>query len=341
VTDSRVKVKLADVARLAGVSISAVSRCFTPGASVSDKTKSLVLKAARELGYQPVSAGKSIGSSPVRMMAVAVSHFKNPFYPLVVENFSRALSQLGYQILLFQTGGDWRVSTDVEETLFRVMDYPVDGLLILNASLSSGEENFLRGLNIPIVMVSRTGVEPGFSAVGADNHEGGRLAAHALVQAGCKRIAYMAGLENTSTQMEREQGFREGLAELGASIHARVVGHYTDEGARHATRVLFSRDRRPDALFAANDLMAIAAIDTLKSEFRLKVPMDVSVVGFDNIPQASWPSYGLTTVDPGVDQMVSESVRLLIELGRAPGIPNQQIRLPVRLVTRSSVRQAK
>lgn len=338
-SDTRAKVKLADVARLAGVSISAVSRCFTPGASVSDKTKSLVLKAARQLGYQPLAAGKSIGSSPLRMMAVAVSHFKNPFYPLLVEHFSRALSQLGYQILLFQTEGDLRVSTDVEDTLFRVLDYPVDGLLILNASLSAGEENLLRGMNIPIVMVSRTGVDPGFSAVGADNHEGGRLAAHALVEAGCKRIAYMAGLESTSTQIEREQGFRAGLAEKGADLYARVVGHYTDEGARHATRVLFSRDRRPDALFAANDLMAIAAMDTLKSEFRLKVPMDVSIVGFDNIPQASWPSYALSTIDPRVDLLVNESVRLLIELGHSPERANQQIRLPVRLVTRNSVRQ--
>ena len=340
-SDTRPKVKLADVARLAGVSISAVSRCFTPGASVSDKTKSLVLKAARQLGYQPLVAGKSIGSSQLRLVAVAVSHFKNPFYPLLVEHFSRALSQLGYQILLFQTEGDLRVSTDVEDTLFRVLDYPVDGLLILNASLSAGEENLLRGMNIPIVMVSRTGVDPGFSAVGADNHQGGRLAAHALVEAGCKRIAYMAGLENTSTQIEREQGFREGLAEKGADLYARAVGHYTDEGARHATRVLFSRDRRPDALFAANDLMAIAAMDTLKTEFRLKVPMDVSVVGFDNIPQASWPSYGLSTVDPGVERLVSESVRLLIELGHSPEQVNQQVRLPVRLVTRSSVRQDK
>ena len=273
------------------------------------------------------------------MMAVAVSHFKNPFYPLLVEHFSRALSQLGYQILLFQTEGDLRVSTDVEDTLFRVLDYPVDGLLILNASLSAGEENLLRGMNIPIVMVSRTGVDPGFSAVGADNHEGGRLAAHALVEAGCKRIAYMAGLESTSTQIEREQGFRAGLAEKGADLYARVVGHYTDEGARHATRVLFSRDRRPDALFAANDLMAIAAMDTLKSEFRLKVPMDVSIVGFDNIPQASWPSYALSTIDPRVDLLVNESVRLLIELGHSPERANQQIRLPVRLVTRNSVRQ--
>ncbi len=339
--DTRVKVRLADVARLAGVSISAVSRCFTPGASVSDQTKALVIKAARELGYRPLFAGKSAGSSPLRMMAVAVSYFENPFYPLLVEHFSRALRQFGYQILLFQTEGDLRGSSEGEDTLFRVMDYPVDGLLILNATLSSGEENFLRGLNIPIVMVNRTGVDPGFSAVGADNVEGGRLAAHALVQAGCKRIAYLAGLENTSTQIEREQGFREGLAEKGASLHSRAVGHYTVEGARHATRVLFSRERRPDALFAANDLMAIAAIDTLKSEFRLQVPLDVSVLGFDNIPQASWPSYALTTVDPNLEQMADEAVRLMMDLGRSPGRTNDQVRVPATLVTRNSVRQGK
>lgn len=339
--DTRNKVRLADVARLAGVSISAVSRCFTPGASVSDQTKSLVIKAARELGYQPVAAGKSAGANPLRMMAVAVSHFKNPFYSLLVDHFSQAFRQLGYQVLLFQTDVDLRSSTEGGDGLFRVMDYPVDGLLILSANLTGGEENFLRGLNVPVVMVNRTGMDSGFSGVGADNSEGGRLAAHALVQAGCKRIAYMAGLENTSTQIEREQGFREGLAEKGASLHSRVVGHYTDDGARHATRVLFSRERRPDALFAANDLMAIAAIDTLRSEFRLQVPLDVSIVGFDNIPQASWPSYDLTTIDQSLERMVNESVRLVMELARSPGRANEQISLPVSLVVRNSVRKAK
>jgi DNA-binding LacI/PurR family transcriptional regulator len=243
-------------------------------------------------------------------------------------------------MLLFQTEGDERGSTEVEDMLFRVMDYPVDGLLILNSSLSSSEENLLRSLSIPIVMVSRTCADPMFSSVGSDNHEGGRLAAHALVQAGCKRIAYMAGLENASTQIEREQGFRDGLAELGTTLYDRVIGHYTDDGARHATRVLFSKDRRPDALFAANDLMAMVAMDTLKSEFRLQVPRDVSVVGFDNISSAAWPSYGLTTIDAGMDVMAKESVRLLMELVRSPGRTQEQIRVPVSLVMRSTVRLA-
>lgn len=339
--DVRPRVRLADVARLAGVSISAVSRCFTPGASVSDQTKSLVLKAAHELGYQPPLAGKTMGGSPVHMVALTVSYFRNPFHPQLVESIARALRQIGYQMLLFQTEGDERGSTEVEDTLFRVMNYPVDGLFMLNSRLSSSEENLLRSLNIPIVMVSRTGADSPFSTVGADNHEGGRLAAHALVQAGCKRIAYMAGLENTSTQIEREQGFRDGLAEKGAILFDRVVGHYTDDGARHATRVLFSRDHRPDALFAANDLMAMVAMDTLKSEYRLQVPRDVSVVGFGNIPPAAWPSYDLTTIDAGMDVMAKESVRMMMELVRSPGRTIEKIRVPVSLASRSSVRQTR
>lgn len=330
---------LADVARLAGVSISAVSRCFTPGASVSAQTQKLVLKAARELGYQPAFAGKTVGEASVHMVALSVSNFKNPFYPHLVEHIARALRLTGYQMLLFQTEGDARGSMEMEDMLLRVMDYPVDGLLILNSSLSDSEENLLRGMNIPVVMVSRTGLDPMFSAVGSDNHEGGRLAAEALVKAGCKRIAYMAGLENTSTQIEREQGFRAGLAEQGAALFDRVVGHYTDDGARHATRVLFSKERRPDALFAANDLMAMVVMDTLKSEFHLHVPRDLSLVGFGNIPTAAWPSYGLTTIDAGMQAMAEESVRLLMEQVRFPGGKHQQIRLPVSLIMRSSVRQ--
>lgn len=125
-------------------------------------------------------------------------------------------------------------------------------------------------------------------------------------------MAYIAGQEDSSTNLEREQGFREGLAEFGQRIYARAIGNYDVVQARQAARELFAQaEQRPDAVFVASDQMAIAVLDTLRHELGLLVPQQVSVVGFDNVPQAAWDSYGLTTFEQPVRPMVEATVELL------------------------------
>lgn len=160
-------------------------------------------------------------------------------------------------------------------------------------------------------------------------------------------MAFIAGNEESSTNLERERGFREGLAERGLRIWARSVGNYDFEQARNAARELFAvglerPDTVPDAVFVASDHMAFAVMDTLRFELKLRVPQDVSVAGFDNVPQADWGSYRLTTVEQQVGPMIEATVGLLQRYLRDDR-PSQSenVIVPVQLVIRESVRGVK
>ena len=175
------------------------------------------------------------------------------------------------------------------------------------------------------------------SSVTSDNYEGGRLIARHLVETGHERIAYIAGMEDSSTNLDRERGFRDALTEHGRRCFARAVGNYDFEQAKVAARDLFAgpAPERPDAVFVANDHMAIAVMDTLRMELGLRIPLDVSVVGFDNVRQAAWGSYQLTSVEQDADGMIEATARLLMD--QIDGaVQSSAVVLPARLVVRGS-----
>lgn len=176
------------------------------------------------------------------------------------------------------------------------------------------------------------------SSVRSDNVAGGRLLARHLVECGCRRIAFIAGNEESSTNLERERGFREGLAEAGQHIWARATGNYDFEQAKMAARQIFSTaGERPDAVFVASDHMAFAVMDTLRGELGLRVPGDVAVVGYDNVPQADWGAYRLTTVEQPVVPMIEATVRLLQQhIGRGSRHEVENVVVPVQLMVRES-----
>jgi DNA-binding LacI/PurR family transcriptional regulator len=210
--------------------------------------------------------------------------------------------------------------------------------------LSSGLAHDCAEAGIPVVLFNRVaqlGAMGRFStsSVTSQNRDGGRLVGELLVRTGHRRIAWLAGLENASTSLDREGGLCEALDAAGQSLHARAVGRYDFGEARGAVREMF-RDPavRPDALFAANDHMAIAALETLRSELGLRVPEDVSVIGFDNVPQAAWPSFDLTTVQQDVDRMVDATRTLLFEQIEGE-VMARCVTVPCVIVERGTVRQ--
>ncbi len=331
---------LSDVALLAGVSESAVSRTYTPGASVAPATRERVLQAAAQLGYRPNAIARTLTTRRSRMIGVVVSYLQNQFYPVVIEKLSQALQHHGYHVLLFVSDGHETGAT-VDDQLMDVMQYQVDGLVLASVTLSSAIAKGCRAAGVPVVLFNRTAPIDGVHSVASDNHAGGCLAAQALLQAGCSRIAYLAGLEDASTQIEREQGFNHALREAQVDVFARTVGHYSYERACEATRQLFSRAIIPDGIFAANDHMALAVMDTLRSELGLKVPQEISVVGFDNVPQSAWLAYGLTTIEQDAQAMVNATVEVLIEAiesdSRSDSFEAREVITPVRLIRRSTV----
>jgi DNA-binding LacI/PurR family transcriptional regulator len=302
-----------DVALLAGVSQSAVSRSFTEGASVSKRTREKVMAAAQALSYRPNGHARSLSTGQSRIIGLVLSQIDNLFYPQVVQELSAQWQAKGYHLLIFNCD-DSHPDRLVEEALH----YRVDGIVLAAATLSSALTAQCQLAQIPVVLFNRvikTLAPFGIGSVRSTNERGGRIIGRFLSASDHKRIAYLAGSEDTSTNTEREAGFQLGLADYAKSLCARAVGNYEYEQTRRVVRQLFSNTKnRPDALFAASDYMAIAAMDVIRFEFGLQVPHDVSVIGFDNTPQSAWASYQLTTYEQPIAPMVEASVNLMQQL---------------------------
>ena len=328
------KITSAQVAKLAGVSQSAVSRVFTPGASVSIKTTTKVKEAALSLGYRPNSIARAMVSGKSRMIGVVVAYLENQFYPEALERLSNCLQEKGYHVLIFMAGKDRQ---SIDNVIEEILDYQVDGIIAASVSMSSGLSERCRAAGVPMVLFNRAQDEPNMSAITSDNIEGGKKIAKFLISSGHKKISYIAGWEGASTQRDREAGFISILNDAGLSLHSRKVGNFVLEDSREATRSMFLNNP-PEAVFVANDHMAFAVMDTLRYELGLKIPDDVSVVGYDDVPAASWPSYSLTTVQQPVNIMVRETVEILIEKIENPEARPQKIKVDGPLILRKSAK---
>ncbi len=304
-----VKTTSLDVAKLAGVSQSAVSRVFTPGASASKLTAEKVRKAAQDLGYRPNILARSLITGQSRMIGVVVAYLENQFYPEALERLSNALQERGFHVLVFMAG---KIAINIDHVLEEILDYQVDGIVMASAAMSSDLAARCDAAGIPVVLFNRGQDDDRLSAVTSDNFGGGRKLAEFLIAGGHEKIGYIAGWEGASTQRDREDGLRASLAAAGQELFAREVGNFQYEGAQQAARRMFDKKDRPDAVFVANDHMAFAVLDILRCELGLDVPGDVSVVGYDDVALASWPSFDLTTVRQPANRMVEETVNILM-----------------------------
>lgn len=327
------KVTSGDVAKLARVSQSAVSRAFNEGASVSEDMRARVKKAARKLGYRPNAIARAMISGQSRLIAVLVAYLDNQFYPIVLEQLSRALQDKGFHVLLFMTDPGRQ-----DEVVQQMMEYQVEGIVMASATLSSTLARECAQTGIPVVQLNRYVPSSPASSVTSDNAEGGRLVAKLLTDNGHRRIAFIAGHEDSSTNTDRESGFLVGLEQAGQKLWSRAVGNYTFNGAAEAARQLFSKAEKPDAIFVANDHMAFAVMDVIRNELQLKIPEDVSIVGFDNVPESGWGGYQLTTVEQPYAPMVEATTKILLDQIEQKTVIRRSIVLPTNLVVRNSVR---
>jgi DNA-binding LacI/PurR family transcriptional regulator len=343
-----------DVARRAGVSQSAVSRVFTPGASASKTTAAKVRKAAAELGYRPNSLARAMVSGKSRIIGLIVAYLQNQFYPEALEKLSARLQSKGYHVLIFLASN---TQGDVEGVVEEILDYQVDGIIAASVALSSELSDRCQAIGVPMVLFNRSQdgrsqdgrsqdgrsqdgatASAVTSAVTSDNFRGGRKAAEFLLAGGHQRIGYIAGWEGASTQRDREAGFTQTLANAGAAVYARGVGNFQSDTARAAALEMFSVPTPPDAVFIANDHMALSVMDTLRFELGLRIPEDVSVVGYDDVPAAAWRAYDLTTVRQPADRMVDETVDILLAQIDGECVQPRHIEIDGPLILRGSAR---
>lgn len=328
------KVTSAEVARLAGVSQSAVSRVFTPGASASAKTIEKVRKAAEKLGYRPNVLARAMVSGKSGIIGLVVAYLNNQFYPEALEKLSNALQERGYHVLVFMAS---QSAGNIDKVVEEILDFQVDGIIAASVALSSDLSDRCRAAGIPMVLFNRVQDDAAMSAVTSDNVAGGRKAAEFLLAGGHRKIGYIAGWEGASTQRDREAGFTEALRAAGVELHARENGNFVIEQAKDATRRMFANDP-PDAVFVANDHMAMAVMDTLRFELGLNVPGDVSVVGYDDVAVAAWPTYDLTTVRQPANRMVAETVNILLSKIENSDLGPRRVEIDGPLVIRGSAR---
>jgi len=294
-----------------------------------------VLAAARELGYQPNAIARGLTTSRSHVVALFMPNIGNPIYPFVLQTFSHRLRSHGRQILLLP------LVENANEALACMLQYQIDGLVITAASplaLSKAIARKCLGAGIPVVLFNRYFADLKVASVNCDNERGGALAAEILHGAGHRHFAFVGGPEETSTHVDRCTGFVERLRALGAAAPLIETGPYTYDGGHAAGLRLFARRDRPDAVFCANDMLAIGALDAARVGHRLRVPRDVSIIGFDGAPMAAWAGNDLTTIALRLEAMVETTVELLLGAidGRRAG--SEPIRIPGDLVIRKSAR---
>ncbi|MCP5001548.1 MAG: LacI family DNA-binding transcriptional regulator [Hyphomicrobiales bacterium] len=329
-----------DVAKAAGVSQSAVSRAFSPTASIADKTRKHILKVAREMGYQPNAIARSMSSarSDTRqrsgIVGVIVTRLQDPFFANTIANFSSLLQAKGWHMLLFTIDSP----SDVDDALFSLMQFKIDGVIILSAILSEHMAETCRSNGTPVMLYNRGASGEGINSVQIDNYAGGQTAAEVLLEAEHDRIAFVGGTETDETTQKRECGFTDRLAAARHELFQIEYGDYTFDSGREAAARLFSKRDHPDAIFCASDVMALGVLHAARHDFGLGAPVDFSLIGFDDIPSAGWPGHQLTSIRQPIRRMIRESVDILIERMENPELPPKLVTYPGTLIVRSTVR---
>jgi len=297
-----------DVAQHAGVSQSAVSRCFKPGASVSKKMRELVMASVEELGYQPNAIARGLITRRSNIVAVVVSNLH--FYPEVVSELSERFADRGVHVLLFTLDHE----SDVSRTLDQIWQYQVDGAIVA-ANLSSEEIAIFEKRDVPLVFYNRSYEDVQVTSVNCDQIEGERSLINLLLQGEAhKSFAIVSGPPDSIISMQRTRGALDRLREGEITDVIQVTGDYGYKSGRRAVQdIIAKRGSVPDALICANDMMAFGVMDELRFHLELDVPGDVSVVGFDGVRAASWSSFDLATIAQPVESMTEAAVSMLID----------------------------
>lgn len=326
-----------DVAKLAGVSQPTVSRALRDDPRVSLATREKIKRAAQALNYVPSEAGRTLSTRATHRVGVIVTDMTNPFYPHVVAPLHDELQRLGYRMMLLTERSDEAVAEE------RLLDQSLDGVVLATATTDSRLPALLERRGMPFVFLNRDTGRPGDFASVVDNEGGGRLVAQELVGLGHRRIAGIFGAANTTTGRERELGFRLALADAGIGLPAdRVVrGAFEYETGYAALPSLLKSAEPPSAVFCGNDVVAIGVLNAALAA-GVKVPDDLTVIGFDDLPMAAWEVFRLTTVRHDLRELACQAARLLARrIAGEVDAEGERLVLPTEFVPRATHAKAR
>lgn len=323
-----------DVAQLAGVSTATVSRALNDTGQIAPQTRIAIEAAVEQLGYRPNTIARSLVTKSTQTIALLLPDITNPFYAALVSGIQEHALDRGYTMLLCTTEGD---AEREEQYLSLLRSKQVDGALVDGLRLPPERMAGFVEDGFPIVCLDRDIDSSSIPLVQVDNRLGGRLATEHLLALGHTRIGHVTGASELRISAERLAGFREALASAGIAVDAQLVaeGRFTEETGHDGALALL--ERRPDltAVFAANDLSALGVLSALATRGR-RVPEDVSVVGFDDLPLAAFTTPPLTTVHQPATEIGRRATEILLELTRGKRARTTRHLLEPRLVVRDS-----
>lgn len=311
-------ITLREVAERAGVSRSAVSRAFTPGASVSRRTRAAIEKAATELGYSPSALASALSTGRTRMIGLVSNNFHNPVFLEVFDQFTRGLQDRGLRPLLVNLSGAMS-ETEAVELLRR---YSVDGVILASSTLPPDFARKFTAAGLPTVhSFGRVSGRPEVCLVGVDNRACGRLAARTLIDRGYRHLAFLGGPEGATSTEDRLAGFRDEAARHpGVSLTASFASAYSFDAGRAEMQRLLSSGPPAEAWFCGDDVLSIGALSAL-SDMGLKVPQDVGIIGFNDMEMARWANINLTTIRQPIAEIIAASIELVVALIEDQDLP--------------------
>lgn len=326
---------LEDIAKLSGVSRSTVSRVVNCDRRVSPTTRASVLKIIEEHNFYPNLAARGLASGHTNVLGVIIpagvhSLFTDPYFPILLQGVSTACNKQDYSVMLSLS------DVEFEKSLVGrlIQNHLVDGVIIASTLIGDPIQNTLAHSNLPFVIVGR---QANFIAndVDIDNRQAARQATDFLIEQGYRRIATISGPLNQMAGLNRFEGYMDALESAGMKVDPELIakGNFTEAGGYDGMRSLMAS--KPDAVFAASDITAIGAIRCLH-EAGLRIPADIGLIGFDDIPASSTITPTLTTVKQPIHGMGEAAANLLIEIIENGSKERHHVTLPTELVIRNS-----
>lgn len=324
-------VTIQDVAKAAGVSVSTVSRVLNGKVDVASETQTHILAVIDDLGYTSNLAARSMRSFKTNLIGLIMPDIAFPYAIEVMKGVNQAIAESDYDLLVYTTGDARKHGTAQHEQKYVSLlnNSITDGVIVV---ASAATEFHSAG---PLVSVDPSVVNPNYPVVHATNYQGAMDAMKYLLDLGHKRIGFIGGRAELESAARRLQAYRDALeqASLDVDEDLIVVGDFTTETGLRSAHQILSLDSRPTAIFASNDQSALGIFQAVQ-ELGLQIPDDLSVVGFDNIPEAAY--HNLTTVDQFIGKMGYIATNMLITLINGDVLPEETCRVPTQLVLRGS-----
>jgi len=325
-----------DVAKLAGVSVSTVSRVLNQNGYVNKETEQKVVAAISKLNYEPNAMARGLASKKTGTIAIILPDISNPFFPELARAVEDVARTYGYTVFLCNSDDH----SDKEKSYIDVLHKKyIDGIIFASNTLTGSEIERMQKQNTPFVVLDRTPDQQSCSIVRSKNYLGGRLAVEHLLEVGCKKIAHIYGPQYFSTARERLMGYEDcvrGYDWFSPSLM--IPGDFSMNGGKKAVEILFQRFSDVDGIFIGNDLMAVGALKVLNQK-GIKVPDEMAICGFDGISLSEMIEPEITTIAQPIYEMGALATRILIKKIQGLEQQNQCYELDVKLVPRESTRR--